>query len=213
VSLQKDAQVVGHVPTRREMSQEDISSIWYSKDDFKEMKRQYTLIVKKLAKQLPLEEGEESRGLEFKTPRGCKSRQMNRYQAMDAVLDEQERQWELERRDVDYIAQIYRQSTAHCQMNAYLLAKKDAEFVEQEKKTYSTWDTRDLCYDSAKDIVCSFTQESLSHPPKTPEFRPASFRLKAPEESPTTPVRKETTKKVHMLSPPAVLSPHLLRSL
>jgi hypothetical protein len=186
------------------MSPEDVASLWYCKDDFREMKRQYTFTVKKLAKNIPLEEGEESRGLEFKTPRGCKSRQVNRYQAMDAVLDEQERQWELERRDADYIAQIYRQSTAHCQLNAYLLAKKDADFVEQEKKQHNARKTKDLSVES--------TKEPDNHLPQTPEYRPSAFRLRA-SESPTTPVQKESGKILRILSPPAVLSPHLLRSL
>lgn len=205
VSFDKEARVMGHVVTREEMSPDDIFNTWYTKDDFKEMKKQYLPIVKKLAKKLPLDEGEEARGLEHKTPRGCKSRQNNRFQAMDAVLDEQERQWEMERKDADYIAQIYRQSSAHCQMNAYLLAQKDTEFVEQEKEAGGAMEKRDTSQESNDE-----NQSVLL--PQTPELRPASFRSRAPEESPTTPVRKDSSKKVSILSPSQVMpSPQLLR--
>lgn len=89
-------------------------------------------IVRKLAKHLPLDKDDEPRGLEHKTPRGSKEREENRYNAMDAVLDEQERQWESNSRvDTEYLAQIYRQNSAHCQMKAYLIAKKDAEWVQE----------------------------------------------------------------------------------
>jgi hypothetical protein len=202
VSFQKEVQVMGHVPTRGEMTPEDFTNIWYNKDDFKEMKKQYIPIVKKLAKKIPLEEGEEGRGLEHKTPRGGKSRQKNRYQAMDAVLDEQERQWELKRKDADYIAQIYRQSSAHCQMNAYLSAKKDAEWLEQERERCEGEGTRDRSEAGSKNGIVPI--------PQIPEVRPASFRSRAPEQSPTTPVRKEPGKKVCIqvvVSP----SPHILR--
>mmetsp|Transcript_14204 Transcript_14204/g.22913 ORF Transcript_14204/g.22913 Transcript_14204/m.22913 type:complete len:286 (+) Transcript_14204:95-952(+) len=134
VTFAKGSQIVGHVPLRSELSEDEFESVWYTKDDFKAMKKDFIPVVKKMAKKLPLDEGEEPRGLEHKTPRGSKSRQQNRYQAMDAVLEEQERQWDMDRRDATYIAQIYRQSSAHCQMNAYLVAQKDAEFVEREQQ-------------------------------------------------------------------------------
>jgi hypothetical protein len=122
-------QVVGEVPSRSDLGEEDFQNIlWYTKDEFKAMKKDFIPIIKKLVKKLPLDDDEEeARGLEHKTPKGSKLRQQNRYQAMDAVLSEQERQWERGRSDDDYIAQIYRQSSAHCQMNAYLIGQRDAE--------------------------------------------------------------------------------------
>jgi cytochrome c556 len=122
-------QVVCEVPSRSDLAEEDFQNIlWYTKEEFKAMKREFLPIIKKLVKKLPLDDDEEeARGLEHKTPKGSKLRQQNRYQAMDAVLSEQERQWERGRNDDDYIAQIYRQSSAHCQMNAYLIGQRDAE--------------------------------------------------------------------------------------
>ncbi|KAG7359760.1 hypothetical protein IV203_034858 [Nitzschia inconspicua] len=204
VSFDKEARIVGHVPTRGELTPEEFTTIWYSKDEFKEMKKEYVPIVKKLAKKLPLDDGEEGRGLEHKTPRGCKSRQNNRFQAMDAVLDEQERQFEMERKDADYIAQIYRQSSAHCQMNAYLSAKKDAEFVQQMRET--------SCAEGTRDATGQFFQKQQSPLPQASEMRLASLRYGAPEQSPTTPVRKDSGKTVCIVVPQVVLSPQLVIS-
>jgi hypothetical protein len=131
VSFARDVQVVGEIPSRSDLSVEQFRDVWYTKDDFKTMKTAFVPTLKKMAKSLPLAEDEEPRGLEHKTPRGSKSRTDNRYQAMDLVLDEQERQWSQDRKDPEYMAKLYRQSSAHCQMNAYLVAQKDAEQVQQ----------------------------------------------------------------------------------
>ena len=129
-------QVVGEVPNRKELRPEDYEAMWYSKEEFRRMKKEDIVpTVKKMAKRIPLDFenlGEEPRGLEHKTPRGSRDRENNRDDAMDAVLDEQERQWNVNAvPNVDSIAKKYRQHTAHCQMNAYLLAQKDAEWVQK----------------------------------------------------------------------------------
>jgi hypothetical protein len=131
VSFARDVKEVGEVPSRSELSELEFRSTWYTKEDFKAMKRAFIPTLKKMAKNIPLSDDEEPRGLEHSTPRGSRSRTDNRYQAMDTVLDEQERQWEQDRKDPLYLAKLYRQSSAHCQMNAYLVAQKDAEYVQQ----------------------------------------------------------------------------------
>lgn len=208
VSFPKElSQVVGEVNTRSEMSSEDIANTWYSKDEFKTMKTQYIPIVKKIAKKLELAEGEDPRGLEHKTPRGNKARQINRFQAMDAVLDEQERQWENERKDPEYIAQIYRQSSAHCQMNAYLLAKKDAEFVAKEVRQT---EARDL---AEEDTPGKGQAPNHNKSDEVSEKRVEGKFLSRQLESPTTPVRKQrSSKQLHSVAIPEVLSPQLLAS-
>jgi hypothetical protein len=127
-------------------------------------------------------------------------RQNNRFQAMDAVLDEQDRQWELDRKDPDYIAQIYRQSSAHCQMNAYLLAKKDAEFVDKEVRQK---EARDL---AEEEIQGKAQNETTCVSVKRPEGKFLSREL----ESPTTPVRKQPSSKQLCSVIPEVLPPQLL---
>lgn len=138
VSFAGDVQQVGEVSSRSELSEFEFSDLWYTKEDFKAIKSAFQPTVMKMAKNLPLSEDEEQRGLEYCTPRGSRSRKDNRYQAMDAVLDEQERQWEQDRKDTLYLAKLYRQSSAHCQTNAYLVAQKDAEYVEQIRNEEAT---------------------------------------------------------------------------
>lgn len=131
VSFASDVQDVGTVPSRSEFTEKEFGDTWYTKYDLKTMKSDFIVTIKKMAKNLPLADDEEARGLEHKTPHGSRSRTDNRYQAMDAILDEQERQWDQGRKDPEYLAKLYRQSSAHCQMTAYLIAEKDADYVKQ----------------------------------------------------------------------------------
>eukprot|EP00429_Kryptoperidinium_foliaceum_P035493 CAMPEP_0176166904 /NCGR_PEP_ID=MMETSP0120_2-20121206/85371_1 /TAXON_ID=160619 /ORGANISM="Kryptoperidinium foliaceum, Strain CCMP 1326" /LENGTH=155 /DNA_ID=CAMNT_0017504475 /DNA_START=200 /DNA_END=664 /DNA_ORIENTATION=- len=82
-----------------------------------------------MAKDLPLDADEDPRGLEHKTPKGNKRRHKNRIVAIDAVLTEQDRQWERDRRDASFIADLYMQANAHCRLQASLIAQSDEEYV------------------------------------------------------------------------------------
>lgn len=115
-----------------DLAEGEIAVIWYNRDQYHAIKKSLTLTVKKMCKGLPLETDEESRGLEYRTPAGAQRRQKNKLHSIDAVLDEQERQWEENRRNPTYIAEIYGQATAHCLMAAYLVAKADSEFVQKQ---------------------------------------------------------------------------------
>ena len=133
------------------------------------MKKKYMPTLKKIAKGLPLEEGdEEPRGLEHKTPKGNKRRNRNRFASLDAVFQEQDRQWERNRLDPDYIAKIYIQSTAHCSVEAHRMAQEDAEYVkenirgpeEAEVLLQNDMESVDLCVDRSS----KGTNDSISLP-------------------------------------------------
>lgn len=112
------------------MTDEEFDEIWYNKDDFRAMKKRYIPTLKKMAKGIPLDDtDDEARGLEHKTPKGSHRRKSNRYSSLEAVLQEQDRQWERNRIDADFIAEIYVQATAHCRLQASLTAQSDAEYV------------------------------------------------------------------------------------
>lgn len=113
------------------MMDEDFGRIWYCKDDFKAMKKNYLPTLKKMAKGLPLDEGEESRGLEHKTPVGNKRRHKNRLVSIDSVLREQDRQWDRNMLDAEFISELYIQSSAHCRLQASIVAKEDEEYVDK----------------------------------------------------------------------------------
>jgi hypothetical protein len=106
--------------------------MWLTGEEMQLMKKSCTPIVKKLHKGIPLDEAnEDKRGLEHRTPKGAKQRQKNKFCAIDAVLDEQERQWEQNRLDAEFLAEVYIQNSAHCSMAAYLVARGDEEYVNQ----------------------------------------------------------------------------------
>jgi hypothetical protein len=113
------------------MMDEDFEIIWYCKDDFRAMKKDYLPTLKKMAKGLPLAVDEEPRGLEHKTPVGNKRRHKNRLVSIDSVLREQDRQWDRNLRDPGFISELYIQSSAHCSFEASLKAKEDEEYVNK----------------------------------------------------------------------------------
>lgn len=118
------------IERRIDLSADEIAAIWYNGNDFHAMKQTYYPTIKKMARGLPLDDDEEPRGLEIKTPHGNKQRQLNKFLAIDVVLEEQNKQWDDNRFDFEYLGQIYRQSSAHCQMAAYLVGKADEKFVK-----------------------------------------------------------------------------------
>jgi hypothetical protein len=130
VSFCKDLQT-RDVERRCDISDEEFSIAWYCKGEFHAMKKLALPILKKMAKNIPLESDEEPRGLEQKTPNGSKKRHRNRYVSVDAVLQEQDHQWERNRQDPEFLAEMYIQSSAHCMMQAYLNAKNDEDFVNK----------------------------------------------------------------------------------
>jgi len=151
---------------REDMTEDDFASIWYCKEDFKEMKRDYMPALKKMAKELPLEFDEESRGLEHKTPKGSKRRHKNRLVSVDVVLREQDRQWERKLGDQGFIAELYIQATAHCRLEASLKAKEDEEYVKQHVEEESFHDVIHECGESALSLGWSLREESNLESPE-----------------------------------------------
>lgn len=155
------------VTRRSDLDDEDFHLIWYCKDDFKVMKREYMSIVKKMAKGLPLTEDEEPRGLEHKTPIGNKKRHKNRLVSIDAVLREQDRQWERNRLDSEFVAELYIQASAHCRLQASIVARNDEEYVNKmvrQLSSISELDDDEDIYEMHEEPVSdsdSFSEEKL----------------------------------------------------
>jgi hypothetical protein len=170
------------VPSLSDLSEAEIKSVWYTPVEFRNMKKSCVKVLKKIIagtlsfdrndeeeddddddtvknKEHENEEEEEeeetTRGLENKTPRGSKARQKNRFIAMDVVLDEQQRQWEQGKRNVDYayIALLYHQSTVHCQESAHRMGKKDAKVVHNyhRHRHHQDENERSICVVGGKD--------------------------------------------------------------
>lgn len=134
-----------YVIRREDMTETDFSCIWYCASDFKAMKRDYMLTLKKMSKELQLGRDEEPRGLEHKTPKGNKKRQKNRLVSIDAVLREQDRQWERNLVDQGFISVLYIQASAHCRLEASLKANEDEEYVRRYVLEASSHDLIQEC--------------------------------------------------------------------
>lgn len=67
------------------------------------------------------------RGLEYRTPLGSQKRQANKWTAIEAVLEEQQRQQVEGIDDYEYLSQVYKQAALHCQQEALERGLTDAD--------------------------------------------------------------------------------------
>jgi hypothetical protein len=110
-----------------EYTDEEIEAIWFSQEEYAEIKAGYQETV------FLMESGEKldpkhqtSRGLEYRTQEGAWARYENKRDSYNAVLDEQDRQWQAEADDYDAISKIYIDtSSKKCAEAAAARAKKD----------------------------------------------------------------------------------------
>lgn len=124
------------IPAHSEYTFQEKNNSWYTDTDFQIMKLGLVQLLRKVVGGTYQHEmgslESEVRGLETKTPEGSKTRKGNRFAAMFAVLDEQDRQREQGIVDPEYIALLYRQSSAHCQTKAIETAANDATILLDE---------------------------------------------------------------------------------
>ena len=111
---------------------EEIEATWYSDSDYAMMKadNRYTaqLFVSGMV------QGDDDqycrRGLESYTPDGSRRRKSNRAAATAAVLDEQDEQFDEGVFEPEYIAQVYKFESEHCQVLANTIALADQEAAQ-----------------------------------------------------------------------------------
>ena len=111
------------------MSEDDISAIWFSKADFDIMKKSFASTVRMLTFGEFSGDNDEhcARGLEFRTRNGALERRENKWNALNATLDEQDRQRELGISNELLLSQIYITENKHCRIAALNLGLRDAE--------------------------------------------------------------------------------------
>ena len=121
-----------------EFTELELLEYWYSAEQFQHMRKDRKRLVRAFEKNGGSDE-DDFRGLECKTKAGMAKRQFNIMDAMNAVLDEQERQDGLgcgsRHKDMpdpaEEIASLYRRYSFTCQLAAEQLGKEDAEWVKQ----------------------------------------------------------------------------------
>jgi hypothetical protein len=103
------------IPHLDEMPQSEVRATWYTAEEYGEIKAAYqlTIFMMEAGEELKVDE-HTSRGLEYRTQEGAWARYENKRDAYNAVLDEQDRQWQRDVDDHDEIARIYLQHSAKC---------------------------------------------------------------------------------------------------
>jgi hypothetical protein len=102
--------------------------IWYSKEEYDIIKARNRVLVK-MKKSGRFEENEEHsfRGLEHKLKDGNEKRKSFKFDALNAVLEEQDRQYAQGLQDSEDIARRYRERASAAQETAITIAIHDAE--------------------------------------------------------------------------------------
>jgi hypothetical protein len=118
-SLDGGEQDVGPV---REMTKD----IWYSRDEYDIIKARNSLIIKMMKTGNFEESNEHSfRGLEHKLKHGFKQRRSNKFAALNAVLEEQDRQMSHGINDQNIIAEKYSRVSLNAKETAFVTACRD----------------------------------------------------------------------------------------
>lgn len=106
---------VRKISSHRKFSQEERSKMWWSAEEFQEIRDQAIATVKKMMKKEHVDDDPNdcSRGLEFKTPKKNKIRQARKMEIIWTVLSEQEAKEEWGNKS-DLIAEIYIACSRSC---------------------------------------------------------------------------------------------------
>jgi hypothetical protein len=133
-------------------------SVWYSRDEYDIIKARNQLIVK-MMKTGHFRESEDHtiRGLEHKLKEGFRARRENKFNALNAVLEEQDRQIARGNVDSNVIAEKYRQVCFDAAETAGILAMKDAE----ESYCYTPPKMHVSPYESPPQLVAEEDEDSV----------------------------------------------------
>jgi hypothetical protein len=117
-----------HVRHISDYSHEEIRTVWYDHVDLAAVKAECVSTVIMILEQQPLDPNTHcSRGLEYRMPEGMRRRHRNKLGARNAVLDEQDIQWERDENNVEVLAAVCRASSLPCQAMAHQTALGDEQ--------------------------------------------------------------------------------------
>lgn len=125
-------------------SKKEFKGTWYTDKEMSKLHVDIRLVLEKanaggnLAAHFALQQDDELclRGLEYKTPMGCKRREQNKRVAWQAVEREQYRQWDQGFKDEVALSREYQMATQHCVQKAILLAQEDRQAVLSQIKYF-----------------------------------------------------------------------------
>eukprot|EP00542_Grammatophora_oceanica_P016069 CAMPEP_0194042438 /NCGR_PEP_ID=MMETSP0009_2-20130614/14209_1 /TAXON_ID=210454 /ORGANISM="Grammatophora oceanica, Strain CCMP 410" /LENGTH=254 /DNA_ID=CAMNT_0038686281 /DNA_START=139 /DNA_END=903 /DNA_ORIENTATION=+ len=145
-----------------DMDDDEVDSIWYAREDYKQMKMNYMVTVRIMMSGRGIPQGNSdhcSRGLEYRTRDGARRRQMNKLNAITAVLDEQERQRIIGIESAIALMNVYVRTNVHCREASHKMGVKDArdadysEVLELMQDMHMDDVSMDSSYDSERSDV------------------------------------------------------------
>jgi len=124
------------IPTLASYSLKEITSIWYTDDEMHQMKKDSRDTIRQYRKSLSVTSGDDDdneatgevvyiRGLECRVSENAKKRLAVKRAAWDAVMNEQEQQWDSFRTDSEAISRAYRPISEEAQRKAFLVGRMD----------------------------------------------------------------------------------------
>jgi hypothetical protein len=131
VSFDPRIEVVFETLALKDYSAAEISASWFDDDEYDAIVRTCEHVIDKLNKGTPFDEKNCCpRGLERMTKEGLKAVDQIRFAAFDAVLDEQQKQWEEGVDDQETIAALYQAVSFRAQQKANTLGGRDSHAVK-----------------------------------------------------------------------------------
>ena len=128
---------------------------WYSRDEYDIIKARNSLIVKMMKTGHFRESDEHSfRGLEHKLKEGFKQRRANKFNALNAVLEEQDRQMAIGVVEPEAIAQKYRRVSLNAAETAFVIGVRDAEESLSYRPATQTQVVEDNFSDMTPSLQC-----------------------------------------------------------
>jgi hypothetical protein len=125
VQFKLDGVVVHPIPNKSDLSPDETCNIWYTKDDYRDMKDDNELLLTALKVNHKAIRIYCYRGLEYKLESFGRRRQSNTIRAVRAVIDEQTRQQKEGEFDPEVLATVYQGYNVGLR-KAIKLARKDA---------------------------------------------------------------------------------------
>jgi hypothetical protein len=98
-----------------DIPEHEVKATWYDSKEYSEIKSAYQMTIFMMEAGETISGNEHtSRGLEYRTQEGAWARYENKRDAYNAVLDEQDRQWKVDKDDDEKIRQIYQIHSKKC---------------------------------------------------------------------------------------------------
>jgi hypothetical protein len=124
---------IQRVTNRKNLDKQQVQDVWYSRDEFKAIRKECfdTIKLLKQCEVLEEEEGYCVRGLEYKTPDAYKERQHNKTEIRTVVFEEQDYQFENGMNDLSWIAKLSNDQSRSCVQAAIAVALQDATVAKE----------------------------------------------------------------------------------